>query len=89
MSADHFKSRAQLSVGEKKYTIYRLDALEKAGLVRLARLPFSIRIMLEAALRQCNDREITQEDVRNIAGWTPSAQPGEAGPASPSCPPAW
>ncbi|MCX6037680.1 MAG: aconitate hydratase AcnA [Chloroflexi bacterium] len=71
MPQDFFKSRDVLSVGNKKYTIYRLDALEKAGLTKLNRLPFSIRIMLEAALRQCNDREITQEDVRNIAAWTP------------------
>jgi len=72
MAQDFFKSRDVLSVGNKKYTIWRLDALEKAGLTKLNRLPFSIRIILEAALRQCNDREITQEDVRNIAAWTPA-----------------
>ncbi|HEY5271567.1 MAG TPA: aconitate hydratase AcnA [Anaerolineales bacterium] len=72
MSQDFFKSRDMLNVGNKKYTIYRLEALEHAGLTKLSRLPFSIRIMLEAALRQCNDREITQEDVRNIAAWTPA-----------------
>ncbi|MFA5874361.1 MAG: aconitate hydratase AcnA, partial [Anaerolineales bacterium] len=76
---DFFKSRDVLSVGNKKYTIYRLDALEKAGLTKLDRLPFSIRIMLEAALRQCNDREITQEDVRNIAAWTPLPSPLQEG----------
>ncbi|MEW6029606.1 MAG: hypothetical protein AB1554_08995, partial [Chloroflexota bacterium] len=63
---DFFKSRDVLKVGKKDYVIHRLDALEKAGLTHLKRLPFSIRILLEAALRQCNDREITQEDVRNI-----------------------
>ncbi|HEX7620269.1 MAG TPA: aconitate hydratase AcnA [Anaerolineales bacterium] len=72
MAKDFFKSRDVLKVGNKNYSIYRLDALEKAGLAKLNRLPFSIRIMLEAALRQCNDREITQEDVRNIAAWTPA-----------------
>ena len=54
-------------MGNKQFIIYRLDALEKAGLTRLAKLPFSIRVMLEAALRQCNDKEITREDVKNIA----------------------
>ena len=68
---DYFNSRASLQVGTKQYTMYRLDALEKAHLTDLKRLPFSIRIVLEAALRQCNDREITQEDVRNIAAWSP------------------
>ncbi len=74
---DFFNSRDVLTVGNKQYIIYRLDALEKAGLVKLAKLPFSIRVVLEAALRQCNDNEITQEDVKNIAAWTPTgARPG-------------
>lgn len=67
---DLFKARDSLQVGDKHYTIYRLDALEKAGLTQLKRLPFSIRIVLEAALRQANDKEITQNDVKNIAAWT-------------------
>lgn len=67
---DFFNARDVLKVGDKEYVIYRLDALEKAGLTDLQRLPFSIRIVLEAALRQCNDIEITQNDVKNIAAWT-------------------
>jgi aconitate hydratase len=74
---DLFKSRDVLKVGKKEYIIFRLDALEKAGLVKLSKLPFSIRIVLEAALRQCNEHEITQADVKNIAAWTPKgARPG-------------
>jgi len=69
---DFFNSRAALTVGDKQYVIYRLDALEKAGLTQLSKLPYSIRILLEAALRQCNDQEITQADVKNIAAWTPN-----------------
>ena len=74
---DLFKSRDVLKVGKKEYVYFRLDALEKAGLVKLSKLPYSIRIVLEAALRQCNDKEITQEDVKNIAAWSPKgARPG-------------
>jgi aconitate hydratase len=74
---DLFKSRDVLKVGDKQYIIFRLDALEKAGLTKLSKLPFSIRVVLEAALRQCNDNEITQADVKNIAAWTPKgARPG-------------
>ena len=69
---DSFKARSNLKVGKKEYVIYRLDALEKAHLTELKRLPFSIRIMLEAALRQCNGQEIKEEDVRNIAAWSPT-----------------
>ena len=67
---DLFNARDVLKVGNKSYVIFKLDALEKAGLTQLKRLPFSIRIVLEAALRQCNDKEITQADVKNIAAWT-------------------
>ena len=55
-----FNALDTLRVGEETYRFYRLDALEQAGLTVLARLPFSIRIVLEAALRQCNNREITR-----------------------------
>ncbi len=70
---DSFKARSVLSVGDRQYVIYRLDALEKAGLTDLKRLPYSIRIMLEAALRQCNGQEIKEDDVKNIAAWKASA----------------
>jgi aconitate hydratase len=74
---DLFKSRDVLKVGKKEYTFFRLDALEKAGLTKLSKLPYSIRVVLEAALRQCNGREITENDVKNIAAWTPKgARPG-------------
>jgi aconitate hydratase len=76
MVDDFFKSRDVLKVGNKQYVFHRLEALEQAGLVRLAKLPVSIRIMLEAALRQCNEREIKRADVRNIAAWTPAPPAG-------------
>ena len=47
---DFFNAKDTLSIGGKDFTFYRLDALEKAGLTTLSRLPFSIRILLEAAL---------------------------------------
>jgi len=71
MPHDFFKARDILHISQQDYVVYRLDALEKAGLTRLDRLPFSIRILLEAALRQCNDREITRDEVIAIAGWKP------------------
>jgi aconitate hydratase len=69
---DVFNARGRLTTKHATYTISKLEALEKAGLTQLRRLPFSIRVMLESALRQCNDNEITQQDVKNIAGWSPS-----------------
>jgi len=70
---DFFNARSELRTKYRAYILYRLDALEKVGLTELARLPFSIRILLEAALRQCNGNEITAEDVENIARWIPLA----------------
>ena len=71
---DPFNALDVLRVGDEKYRYYRLDSLEKSGLTALRRLPFSIRVLLEAALRQCNDREIRPDDVRRIAGWQPSGE---------------
>src|SRR5687768_935631 len=74
---DFFNARDVLKVGDKEYVIYRLDALEKAGLTNLKSLPFSIPTVPGAALRQCNEQEIKQSDVKNIAAWTPTgARPG-------------
>jgi len=74
---DFFGALDNLKVGQEQFSYYRLEALERSGAAALNRLPFSIRILLEAALRQCNDREIKQADVLHIAGWKPRAdRPG-------------
>ncbi len=69
MSQDYFKTRDILKTSHGEYVIYRLDRLEAQGLTTLSKLPFSIRVMLEGVLRQCNEKEITQQDVRNLAAW--------------------
>jgi len=74
---DFFNARETLKTSYGTYSYYHLDALERAGLADMKRLPYSIRVLLEAALRQCNGREITQDDVKNIAAWKPrSDRPG-------------
>ena len=71
MTQDPFNARDVLETSHGTYAIYRLDALEKAGLTQLDKLPFSIRIMLEAVLRQIDGEVITEDDVRNLAAWKP------------------
>ncbi len=66
---DYFSAKAVLNTSQRSYTYYRLEQLERDGLVHLDRLPFSIRIMLESLLRLCNEKEITRQDVVNLAGW--------------------
>ncbi len=69
---DSFQARTTLKTRHGTYTIYHLVALEKAGLTRLNRLPYSIRILLEAALRQGKGGEVGEEDVHRIAAWQPT-----------------
>jgi aconitate hydratase len=66
-----FGARDTLQTPAGPVEIYPLDRLERAGLGRIGRLPFSIRILLEQALRQCDNFKVTEDDVRLIAGWTP------------------
>ncbi|HUF38499.1 MAG TPA: aconitate hydratase AcnA [Anaerolineales bacterium] len=74
MTSDPFNARATLNTAHGDYTYYRLASLEEAGLTKLDRLPFSIRILLEQALRQMDGVEITDAHVRALAGWTPTAE---------------
>jgi len=68
---DYFGARGRLATSHGQYVIYRLDKLEKVGLTKLDNLPFSIRVMLESVLRQCDERSITKQDVEKLAAWTP------------------
>ncbi len=72
MAANPFGSRATLQVGKRKYTYFSLPALERHGLGRMQRLPYSIRVLLEQALRNVDGYVVTEADVRNIAGFGPT-----------------
>ena len=71
-----FSSRSKLKVGRKTYTYFSLQALEqpaKSGGIgaKLKHLPYSIRVLLEQALRNLDGYVVTEEHVRNIAKWGP------------------
>ncbi len=68
---DIFGSRDTFETGSGPAVIYRLSALEKQGIGNVSRLPFSIKVLLEAALRQADGFEITREAVETIANWSP------------------
>ncbi|MDR1960132.1 MAG: aconitate hydratase AcnA [Planctomycetaceae bacterium] len=65
-----FQSYASFQLDQTDYFYTRLAALEEQGLTQLAKLPFSIRILLESVLRNCDGFEVTEEDVRNTAAWS-------------------
>ena len=71
MLSDHFGALDTLKTSHGDYAMYRLDRLEAEGLVQLDHLPFSIRVMLEAVLRQVDGVAINPQDVVNLAGWQP------------------
>src|SRR5215467_2420884 len=52
---------------------YSLPALEQAGLGKVSRLPVSLRIVLESVLRNCDGKKVTEEHVRQLASWSPTA----------------
>ena len=60
-----------------KGVIFRLQALETAGLTKLDKLPFSIRVLLESALRNHDGFLVTDADVTTIAGWQPRGERSE------------
>jgi aconitate hydratase len=60
--------------GGRKGKFYSLAALEQEGLGRISRLPHSIRVVLEAVLRNHDGTRITEEHVRALAGWRPDAE---------------
>jgi aconitate hydratase len=71
---DSFKSQSTLTAGSKSYTLFRLKALEGTG-VNLARLPFSLRILLENLLRHEDGRTVTADDIKFLASWDAKAEP--------------
>ncbi|MEP6590489.1 MAG: aconitase family protein, partial [Gemmatimonadota bacterium] len=69
---DPFNARATLDAGGRSAVFHSLEALERAGVAQLDTLPFSIRVLLENALRHLDRGFVTEEHVRALAGWTPA-----------------
>src|SRR2546429_9915263 len=65
-----FGARATLRLGGETATVYRLPELVRQGLADLDRLPFSIRVLLENALRHAGRGFVTETHVRDLAAWS-------------------
>ncbi|HEU5086192.1 MAG TPA: aconitase family protein, partial [Roseiflexaceae bacterium] len=70
---DPFGARAPLNVGGTQYVMYRLEALAAREGVDLSRLPFSVKVVLEALLRNAGDGFTTDDDVVALVKWTPDS----------------
>jgi len=66
---DHYSVARDLQVNGKSYRYYSLQGLEEQGVGSINKLPFSIKVLLEAAVRQFDGRAITSEHVKQIASW--------------------
>ncbi|WP_137825768.1 aconitate hydratase AcnA [Brevibacterium sp. 2SA] len=69
-NVDTFKSKSTLTVGDTDYEIYRLDQVEGSE-----KLPFSLKVLLENLLRTEDGANITEDHIKALANWDPSADP--------------
>src|SRR3954451_21921782 len=69
-SADSFKAKGALAVGDASYDVYRLSAVEGSD-----RLPYSLKVLLENLLRTEDGANITADHIRALAAWDPQAEP--------------
>ena len=63
---DPFAARAEFETGNGKAGVYRLGRMEELGIAKIGELPYSIRLLLEAALRNCDGYEVTEADVKKV-----------------------
>ena len=73
MSDNSFDARADLEVGGRTFEIYRLDALQSK--YDVARLPFSLKVLLENLLCNEDGTGVRREDIEALASWDASAEP--------------
>jgi len=79
-----YNAKKQFEVNGKKYNYFRLRNLEEAGIGKVGRLPFSIRVLLESLVRQHDGHQIKDEHVEALANWGKKAGRGVDVPFKPS-----
>lgn len=67
---DSLNARRLLTVGDARYAYYSLQAAQEAGFGDVARLPFSLKVLLENLLRNEDGRSVNVEDIKALVGWT-------------------
>jgi aconitate hydratase len=81
-ATDSFDARSTLEVGGRSYEVFRLDALQES--FDVARLPYSIKVLLENVLRLEDGVTATADAVEAIAGWDAAAEPSSEIPFQPA-----
>jgi aconitate hydratase len=70
-AANSFRTRDKLNVGAQSFDIHRMEMLESHANLSLAKLPFSLRILLENLLRNEDGRFVRADDIKALASWKP------------------
>ncbi|HEX4809141.1 MAG TPA: aconitate hydratase AcnA [Bryobacteraceae bacterium] len=76
-SKNSFGAASTLRVNDSDYQIFRLDALQRAGISEISRIPYSIKVLLENLLRFEDGRTVKPSDIEYIAQWDSSKAPQE------------
>ncbi|AWI09577.1 aconitate hydratase AcnA [Ereboglobus luteus] len=71
--ANPFDTLQTFAANGASHRFYSLPALEAAGAGRISRLPVSIRLVLESLLRNCDGKRVTEQAIRELAGWSAKA----------------
>ena len=72
-SADKFQSFDSFDTGNGQAHLYRLARLADQGIGDIENLPYSIRLLLESVLRNCDGHTVSEDDVKNLANWNAAA----------------
>ncbi|MBL9000923.1 MAG: aconitate hydratase AcnA [Phycisphaerae bacterium] len=81
---DPFKARSTLTTSKQTYTYYDLNALARQKIGHIAKLPYSIRVLLESMLRHLDGFVVTADDVSGLANWNAKAPVKEEIPFMPA-----
>ena len=68
------ESQATLQKHKDKPSYYSMEHVNKIGMANLETLPFTIRILLENAIRHCGNEFVSQDDITSVGQWDPKAK---------------
>ena len=71
---DLFGTKTSFETGDGFASFFKLEILEKNGIGSISNMPFSIKVLLESVLRNCNNYDVTEEAVKSLANWDASVQ---------------
>ena len=80
---DTFNAKADLTVGDRTYEIFNITAPALSGRYDIARLPYSIKVLLENLLRHEDGPHVSADDIVAVADWAPTPKVTGRRPATP------